>query len=72
MIEYISTVMPCQVEVCMLSQVDQCCLVRCGFNQHLESALPGHDVGDRRFQRPRVSLRGNRSRVMSWVTVKGG
>ena len=56
LIEYIPAVMPCQVEVGMLSQVDQGCLVCCGFNKHLEDSLPGHDVGDRHLESSWVAL----------------
>jgi len=56
MVQYVTTVVACQVEVSMLGQVDQCCLVCCGIDQHLEDTLPGHDVGDRHLQ-------------CSWVTL---
>ena len=59
MVEDIPTVMPCQVEVSMLRQVDWRCLVCCGFNEHLQDSMLSHDVGDRRFHSARVALRTN-------------
>lgn len=57
MVEDISTVMPCKVEVGMLCQIDWRCLVCCGFNEHLQDALLGHDVCNRRLYSSRVPLK---------------
>lgn len=71
MVEDVPAVMPSQVEVGMLGQVDQGGFVCRGINQHLEYPLFGHDVGDTHLECAWVSLQKQTS-DKSDVTVHWG